>query len=364
MGKEKPTLLVREIGDVYVRENFNRLMKFFQTQNQMQDYKFFEVTFAGAGSKTLLHGMGRSPYDIIRLSLTGPGAVTFKRGSFNSRSIEMSASDACSIRFFMGTYFNQTPLNNFDSADDEVWFNSVQAAQASSQSLGFRILKTSGAVISTDSVISIKPASSSTALTLVLPDATTSQGREVTISKQDDNFLQHIIKSIRSDQTVGDEAETALCTLGETIKVCSDGTNWLITARSIPSIYSAHTATLTGFGTVTVQDIWKEREGRFLKLLGTFTCETSTGVEARLSLPSTLVSRDDLPTLQVAGGGVFDAVGAQARYTLTEPSTSYLTFGLQDASFAGLAKVNGDDFLSSGDVFSFEARVPIQGWRG
>lgn len=119
-----------------------------------------------------------------------------------------------------------------------------------------------------------------------------------------------------------------------------------------------YTPTFTGFGTVTNVNCSGQQVGSEEVIDCTFTSGTSTGVEARVSLRSGLTSSATLPTLSFAGYGVISAASTGQYATLIEPSVSYLTFGIQQSS-AGLVKLNGNAFISSGQTYSFKARVPI-----
>lgn len=129
--------------------------------------------------------------------------------------------------------------------------------------------------------------------------------------------------------------------------------------------WTAYTPVFTGFGTVTVSNCFHSRKGTDLLLRCKWTNATSTGVEARISFPGTLVSDSGIATLEQAGfvsrnGGA--GTGFYNAVVLREPSVSYVTFGMQGPSNAALAKVTGGTFTGATDVISMEARIPIQGW--
>lgn len=129
--------------------------------------------------------------------------------------------------------------------------------------------------------------------------------------------------------------------------------------------WQAYTPTFTGFGTVTNIQFHSKRDGSDLLIRGKATTGTTTAVEARVSLPSGLISGDTtlIPSIQNAGGLFFYAAnGALAIVSLIEPSVSYLTFGLQTGSSQGLVKANANSLIGSSLDFTFFARVPIQGW--
>lgn len=122
----------------------------------------------------------------------------------------------------------------------------------------------------------------------------------------------------------------------------------------------------TGFGTAASVSIWTKRDGDTLKIRGYFTSGTSTAVEARMTMihDGVAVTSDatKVAAIQIAGPGIPSAVTATSYYVLIESSKNYVTFGLQNASVAGLTKANGNGFLTAGTKFSFTAEVPISGW--
>lgn len=99
-----PYLAVSQIQDQYVRKNFENLNKYFQDQNQLLDFKFFEQVFTEAKTGVkIAHGLGAAPLDVLVTHLSGAGSVTFKYGSFDSTYIVLDVTGACRIRFFVGT---------------------------------------------------------------------------------------------------------------------------------------------------------------------------------------------------------------------------------------------------------------------
>jgi hypothetical protein len=123
-----------------------------------------------------------------------------------------------------------------------------------------------------------------------------------------------------------------------------------------------YTPTFTGFGAVTVHDCYHSRDGQYLDIDCKFTSGTTTAVEARLSLPGSLVSPVSLG-IRIAGSGGRSANGAtEYMVPLIESSASYFTFGVSAGAIAPLTKQNGSSFVSSGQAFAFVARIPIAGW--
>lgn len=128
--------------------------------------------------------------------------------------------------------------------------------------------------------------------------------------------------------------------------------------------WQSYTPTFQGFGTPTsVQFQWR-RVGDNVEIRGKFASGASTAVEGRVSLPSGLTSSSSkIGSTQPTGGVlVFNSAGAGAFTALMDPSVSYVTFGVQAASFAGLGKLNGNALTASGTFMAFTASVPVEGW--
>lgn len=124
-----------------------------------------------------------------------------------------------------------------------------------------------------------------------------------------------------------------------------------------------------GFGTSPTYDLQCKRVGESLVIMGKVTATTSTAVEARLNLPLwngvQLVSKNSsiITSIRKVGEATLSAVGDQAPTVLIEPSVSYMTFGFQGASAAGLTKQTASNWIGTGTVtFSLNATIPIDGW--
>lgn len=124
-----------------------------------------------------------------------------------------------------------------------------------------------------------------------------------------------------------------------------------------------YTPTFTGLGTVTGVECYESRTGEYNDIDCKFTVGTATAVEARISLPGTLVAKN-AGTLRMVGKGNNQTVSA-TRFSgftvLSEPNVGYLTVAAETSSTSGTTKNNGNDFVASGNVI-FNAHVPIEGW--
>lgn len=120
-----PQINLKDIKDPYIKKNFEEIQSSNAVNNQLQGFKFFEKTFeAGEGHFRLAHGLGYIPQDIMVTKICGPGLVQFNRDLFSSTHLDMTVSDACTIRFFVGSYWqNQEKAPSV--SDDRSVFSGV-----------------------------------------------------------------------------------------------------------------------------------------------------------------------------------------------------------------------------------------------
>jgi hypothetical protein len=133
---------------------------------------------------------------------------------------------------------------------------------------------------------------------------------------------------------------------------------------NIPTVteWTSYTPTFTGFGTPTnVEAQWRQN-GENHEYRVKFTSGTSTAVEARVGLANgaTSANTSKIPSIQLAGYMHRSFATTQQYGVLIEPSVSYFTFDVQ-GTVAGLSKVNGNSIVTSGEVLSFTASVPVSG---
>ena len=107
LSQNIPQLFLREITDPYIRKNFENLVAYFQQQNQLLNFKFFEQVFTGPTNNLLIaHGFNYIPQDIVITKVVGSSTITFNHGLFDGKNINLSSTGAARIRFLVGTYWN------------------------------------------------------------------------------------------------------------------------------------------------------------------------------------------------------------------------------------------------------------------
>jgi len=102
-------LILKDIQDVYSRENFFRIRRFLGEQVIFDgDFKFFDITITQKDTAyKLLHGLTFTPSDIILLSASGNLNYYFKYQFFTKDSIIISANGPVRIRFLAGKLKDQ-----------------------------------------------------------------------------------------------------------------------------------------------------------------------------------------------------------------------------------------------------------------
>jgi hypothetical protein len=128
--------------------------------------------------------------------------------------------------------------------------------------------------------------------------------------------------------------------------------------------WQSYTPTYTGFGTVSASEMQWRRVGSDVEIRGKFNAGTNTGVEARMSLPSSYVSAGTsvIPSLQLVGDAVTGAASSTyfRNTVLIEPAVSYVTFGVQGSAVSAISKTLGTGF-TNGTSISLFAKIPIAG---
>ena len=126
-----------------------------------------------------------------------------------------------------------------------------------------------------------------------------------------------------------------------------------------------YTPTFVGFGTPSAVEFEYRQNGQNYDIRGKFTSGTTTGVEARIGLPFSAISANSssIPSLTVAGQMITNiSSSTQANFAiLMEPSVAYVTFGGQQTTQQMLNKQVANGFISSGNIISIIASIPIAG---
>lgn len=97
-------LILKDIEDKYVRENFRRLTEFVNDQVFFEgNFEFFEVDIKSADSNfKVKHSLKFIPQDIFFLAVSGDHNFYFKYQDFDRNFIYISANGPCVVRFLAG----------------------------------------------------------------------------------------------------------------------------------------------------------------------------------------------------------------------------------------------------------------------
>jgi hypothetical protein len=99
-------LILKDIPDEYVRENFTRIKEEIDSQVMLKGkWAFFEITTTQAEtSLEIPHGLGFEPKDVIQTNLTSGVTWTWNYSSFTKTHLSITCSGAGTVRAFIGSY--------------------------------------------------------------------------------------------------------------------------------------------------------------------------------------------------------------------------------------------------------------------
>ncbi len=99
-------LILKDIDDKYVRENFFRIKKSIDKQSILRgEWVFFEIEFDQAVDDfDFPHNLSFLPKDILLTSITNQASVIFNYDAFTKTNLNLTVNDPCVIRFFAGSY--------------------------------------------------------------------------------------------------------------------------------------------------------------------------------------------------------------------------------------------------------------------
>ncbi len=100
-------LLVLETKDEVARENLSRIQKEVTIDQQLLrgQWKFIELTFdAEVANFKYPHKLSFVPKDVIQTSSIGTGTVIWNYDLFDRTNLDISTTEACTVRAFVGSY--------------------------------------------------------------------------------------------------------------------------------------------------------------------------------------------------------------------------------------------------------------------
>lgn len=208
------------------------------------------------------------------------------------------------------------------------------------------------------------------AWTATLPTAAGRTGKVYAFKKTTSDVAALTIATT-SAQTIDGSTTTSVNTQYEYLEVISDGSNWHIQRRYIPSIWTAYTPTISGLGTVSAVDFQWRRVGQDIEVRGTHTNGTTAASAVSFTLPLSLqVSSDLSANTKLIGSMVsssttannykdFDIIANSSSGNVVNVSTVEYT-----AAISALTGQNGNAIISDSLVVASSFKVQVSGWKG
>lgn len=211
--------------------------------------------------------------------------------------------------------------------------------------------------------------SSGGTFTLTLPTAVGNDGQRFTFKKTSSDFTPIVIDA-NGSETINGGLTTTLNTDCETVEIVSDGSNWQIIRREIPSIRQIYVPGVSGQGTGTFDGtFYMDRDGRYLVVDATVKITAVfTGTNIGFSLPSTLDADianmpSDTGALRPIGSSSTFRLGAIAGYDdlipfLFDDNPDEIRFVVNGTG----SQLNGSDTAVNDEIHIGYVRIPIDGW--
>lgn len=227
-------------------------------------------------------------------------------------------------------------------------------------------------VTATDDFIPVDATSG--AFTVTLPTAVGIEGRSYTFKKTDSTFSQVTIEG-DGTETIDGAANTTVATQYETVEVVSDGANWHIVRRYIPSVCTAFTPTGAWSSNTTYTGFWKrvgdcaELDGKVAVAGGAPTSATLTvNIPSGLTIdtakvPGTTSGTNVCGSIDVLDAGVSVYSGSVVYSSTTAVLFRHIVASTANATYADVTQASPMTF-GDGDHVIFKCRVPIVGWKG
>ena len=201
-------------------------------------------------------------------------------------------------------------------------------------------------------------------MAVTLPTAADNEGREITVMKVDTGTGNILLVDDTDSALINGKASQDIFGHRSYMKVVSDGATWLIVDQAMTM--TAYTATIVGFGTVTIQNLrWRRVAGQ-LEIQGDFNANATLDVNTAgtISLPNAYTI-DNISSSDIKVGWL------ETNKTSTLALMMNLVAGDGDTSFGiayrdGVANVGGmatgsfvDDMVNGGDNINLWGTVKV-----
>ncbi len=221
---------------------------------------------------------------------------------------------------------------------------------------------------------------SGAAFTVNLPAAASVPYKKYIIKKTDSSLTNIITIDPNGSETIDGSTTTTLNTLSETLEIISDGSNWQVIRRTIPSIWTSFTPTGGWSSNTTYTGRWRRVGDSMevqwyialagapnsatlsLNLPSNVTIDTAKlpgGASTSPWMPQGVCGAEDTGSNLFSGGGV-----TYNSSTSVVPRCAYIT------SHSGTVSIKGDGAITQAFPFTFgntdtafaSVCVPITGW--
>ena len=99
-------LLLTEIADKWVRENFKRIQDKLRDDPLLRgNFQFIEFSVSSATTHTVPHRLGFQPSEVIQLYVSPDSiSVTWNYDSFTKTTFSVTTTGSCTIRAYIGRH--------------------------------------------------------------------------------------------------------------------------------------------------------------------------------------------------------------------------------------------------------------------
>lgn len=224
---------------------------------------------------------------------------------------------------------------------------------------------------------------SSAAFTVTLYTAVGNAGKQLIIKKTDSSLTNIITIDGNASETIDGDTTTTLNTEGEAIRIVSDGSNWQILERKIPSKANSYTMTIGGVTSsptkATTPDLdsaywW--REGSKIRIRYSYSHTNNTGSAVGsgfylFPLPSGVTANTtinpanagSLRAINIIGLGYSDNGSTRAYgYTKLYDSSNIVFFTETTAGSANGVGSSHYTMVNATIYYYIEALVSVSGW--
>lgn len=97
---------LEKVKDLDLREIFKNILKEWKLQDfLLANFKHYEISFnTNVTNFKYPHNLGFIPKDVFITSQIGVGVAEFNYEDFDNQNFDITATDACTVRFFAGNF--------------------------------------------------------------------------------------------------------------------------------------------------------------------------------------------------------------------------------------------------------------------